>query len=384
MISLSELNSCKIMAEILVKFIPGGVFFSFVEGNTITWVKGSDSFNVDLFKVGNKANDNSITMQAIREKKVLTQNVPRSVFGGMRLLIISIPVVNEIDESVGAFSIVFPIFHPVASAFESFAPILAEMFHEGSFLFMTDLEKVSYRQPSTEFDMPSIPVGYIMDKDDIPYKVIQSKQPLKQEIDASKYGVPISITSYPLFDEENKEEIVATFGIAMPKRTAASLREMSSNLENGLSGVSAAIEQLAASATEIHSNEQLLNENIERIISISEEINEVSAFIKEIADETKMLGLNAAIEAARAGDAGRGFGVVAEEIRKLSDQSKSTVPKIQKLTDNIKQKVKEASNKSERSLHSSQEQAAATEEITASVEEITAMSEELTKISKKI
>jgi methyl-accepting chemotaxis protein len=42
-----------------------------------------------------------------------------------------------------------------------------------------------------------------------------------------------------------------------------------------------------------------------------------------------MLGLNAAIEAARVGEAGKGFGVVADEIRKLPAESKSTVPKIQ-------------------------------------------------------
>jgi methyl-accepting chemotaxis protein len=111
-----------------------------------------------------------------------------------------------------------------------------------------------------------------------------------------------------------------------------------------------------------------LNNEIKKVISLSEEINKVSSFIKEIADETKMLGLNAAIEAARAGDAGRGFGVVAEEIRKLSEQSKSTVPKIKELTDNIKSKVSEASERSQNSLASSQEQAAATEETTASVE----------------
>lgn len=383
MIPLSGVDSCKVFAEIMVNMVQGGILFGLIEGDTITWVKGSESLNIDILSVGNKLEENSTTMQAIREKKVLTQKVPRSVYG-VRLLITSIPIINDSGESVGAFSIAVPKLNALASSFGTFAPILAEMFHEGAFLYLTDQEKVFARQASTKFDMPSIPLGHKIEENDSPYKVIKSKQPLFLEIDAAKFGMPIFASTIPIFDEDNKDELVGTFGIVIPKKTAATLREMSNNLENGLSGIAAAIEELAASATEIHTNEQLLNDSINEITSITEEINEVSAFIKDIADETKMLGLNAAIEAARAGEAGRGFGVVADEIRKLSDQSKSTVPKIKKLTDDIKSKVNEASNKSKGSLHSSQEQAAATEEITASVEEITAMSEELIKISKNI
>lgn len=223
-----------------------------------------------------------------------------------------------------------------------------------------------------------------MTTDDLPYKAIQSKQPMSYEVDEAKWGVPIYSASYPLFEDEEKQNVVATLNVILPKVTAKTLQEMANNLEYGLSGISAAIEELTSSASEIHTNEQSLNESIKEIIDITEQINDVSAFIKEIADETKMLGLNAAIEAARAGDAGRGFGVVAEEIRKLSDQSKSTVPKINELTNNIKIKVDEASKKSQSSLSSSQEQAAATEEITASIQEISAMSEELVKIAKQL
>lgn len=383
MIVLSEINSCKNLAEVITNFIPGGICFGYIEADTVTWVKTSDSFNTDLFKIGDKLIDTSTTMKAIREKKVLTQSIPRSVYG-VRLLVISVPVVNEKDEAVGAFSMAFPKVHPVLAAFDAFAPIIVELFHEGSFLCFTDLDKISARQPSKKYDMPSLPLGYKLTEDDIPYQAIKSKQPLMAEVDASKFGIPTFVAAYPLFDIDNKDEIVGSLGFAMPKVTAASLREMAQNLESGLTGIAAAIEELTASATEINTNEQSLNESIKEIIDISSKINDVSVFIKDIADETKMLGLNAAIEAARAGDVGRGFGVVAEEIRKLSEQSKSTVPKIQQLTDNIRQKVDEASNKSHCSLSSSQQQAAATEEITASIEEITAMSEELAKISRSI
>jgi hypothetical protein len=261
MISYSSIDSCKALAETLANLVPGGVLFGLLEGDTVVWVKGSDSLELDVLSVGKRLDANSTSMQALREKKVLTQNVPRAVYG-TRLSIVSIPIINDNGEAMGIFGIAMPKLHPVVAAFENFAPILAEMFHEGSFLYTTDLEKVISRQPSAKFDMPSIPMDYKLQEVDVPYKVIKSKQPVMTEVDASKYGVPISVASYPLFDEDNKEEIVATLGIALPKKTAATLREMSNNLENGLSGIAAAIEELAASATDIHTNEQSLNENI--------------------------------------------------------------------------------------------------------------------------
>lgn len=249
---------------------------------------------------------------------------------------------------------------------------------------MTDLHKVAYRQASKQFDMPAVTVGYKLVEGDIAKEVIDKKKQVTVELDSSKYGVPALVTCLPLFDEENSNEIVATLGIVIPKKVASDLRDMSANLESGISGIASAIEQLSVSATNIHSNEMDLNNGIKEVINLSEEINKVSVFIKNIADETNMLGLNASIESARAGESGKGFEVVAQQIRKLSKQSKDTVPQIKKLTDSIKQKVDETREKSQGSLAESQEQASATEEITASIQELSSMSAELNKIAQKL
>lgn len=383
MININGVEYIKAMAELQADIIPGGVLYLIFQGDKITWRKSSKAFDLDLFQLGDKLNSNSIAGRAMEERKTLVENVPRSLYG-TRLKTIAQPLVNDEDEVVGAFSIVLPRLHPVAKSFRDFAPILVELFPEGAFLYMTDLDKIFERQPSNKFDMPTRQIGYELTEEDVAVEAIKTKKTVALELDSSKYGVPVFVANYPLFDEENLEEVVATLGVVTPKAVAGNLREMSGTLKTSLEGIASAIEELSASASSIHSNELELNNEIKEITSLSEEINEVSAFIKEIADETKMLGLNAAIEAARAGEAGRGFGVVAEEIRRLSEQSKSTVPKIKKLTDDIILKVDMVGEKSKSSLASSQEQAAASQEITASIEEITTMSEELDRVAKDL
>ena len=148
--------------------------------------------------------------------------------------------------------------------------------------------------------------------------------------------------------------------------------------------IASVMEEIAASASEINVNESNLAETIREVQGISGQINEILNFIRSVADQTKMLGLNAAIEAARAGEHGRGFGVVAEEIRKLSDQSKETAEQIRRLTREIEEKVAKAGEASVNSVKQSQEQAAATEEVTASVMEMASMAEKLTGIAKSL
>ena len=187
-------------------------------------------------------------------------------------------------------------------------------------------------------------------------------------------GVPIRVagTLRDITYLKEKEHIVKT------------TNEKMSQLSDSISELSAAIESVSSQAQELANVQEHSTVAANKVKVSTEETKNISNFIREIADQTNLLGLNAAIEAARAGEHGRGFGIVADEVRKLAVSSADATGNIENSLNEMNHLIEEILLHIGKMTTMTQTQAAFTEEVNASMEEINIMSQSLVEFAKTI
>lgn len=204
---------------------------------------------------------------------------------------------------------------------------------------------------------------------------------ISEEVPSEFFGIPFTGSVAPIVDNG---QVIGALAIQLQKQNEKQLRTISEQIVQSLEQANNRVVSIKDGSEGLSKISNVLLEKSNRA---SEEVNntdEVLNFIKRVADQTNLLGLNAAIEAARAGDKGLGFTVVANEIRKLSLETVSSTEKIRQTLTNIQKSVNEITASIQEVVIVGRDQVSSTEEISNIITKIHSMSKELNKYASEL
>ncbi|MDQ0206122.1 methyl-accepting chemotaxis protein [Alkalicoccobacillus murimartini] len=216
-------------------------------------------------------------------------------------------------------------------------PFVKQLFKGDVALSVYDHEKVLYWCDSDSLKIGQQP-GDPLVEPHTNFKDIKNNDITFGSIPEELFGVEFDVVFIPI--KEDTGEIVAVltanFSHKNKKRLQELMNETAEISDNLLSG----IQQVAAHSQQLSATSDQLLKNAVKTVDQSGSVSQITNFIGDISRQTNLIGLNAAIEAARVGQAGAGFGVVATEVRKLSDETKKAANQIDENLSTVQKSVK--------------------------------------------
>lgn len=262
--------------------------------------------------------------------------------------------------------------HPVLQNYLGTLPLIHSMLPDLS-VGLTNTEEWLAYIPGEKINIGAKPGKKINPKEPLA-DCIRNRVVIREEIPAEFFGLPFTGLAAPIV---HNGEVIGALAIQLQRQNEKQLRAISDQIVASLEKANHRVESITRHSQGLANiSDTLLTQSTHAMQEVKN-TDEVLNFIKRVADQTNLLGLNAAIEAARAGDKGLGFAVVADEIRKLSAETVSSTDKIRQTLTNIQKSVNEITTSIQEVVVVGREQASSTEEIAAIMEKIEAMSKEL-------
>lgn len=254
----------------------------------------------------------------------------------------------------------------VLQEFIRMAPYIPLFIDEPVSVAITNKTAFIYNQPCEELPV-SCELGEPFPEGNTPSMVMKSGEAMTREVSAKVYGIPFKSYAIPIRDNN---EIVGCLMIAKSITVIKQSKKAVSDLSEEVSQITDVINEITEGVQKSSENTHEVNRLIEELLKETEKMNDIIASINKLSNSTKILGINASIEASRAGVAGRGFSIVAKEIERLSDRTNQSSALIGDILASIDNQLNTIGGKSQETTDTFMQQAAALQEIAASMDEL--------------
>lgn len=199
---------------------------------------------------------------------------------------------------------------------------------------------------------------------------------------SSPFGIPYAVCITPVKNE--KDITLGCIAVTQPVDEQEVINNIASELAASSQQFNSAMNDISENNGQLSIATNTLFEIADNLMKTVEETDEIISFIKNIAKQTNLIGLNAAIEAARVGENGKGFGVVAEEIRKLASLCSESVTKISGSLLTINEMIESITEKSGNIAQAVNQQNITLKELVDSSTALTTMAQNLSVIAEKM
>ena len=251
---------------------------------------------------------------------------------------------------------------------------------EDACVLIFDTEKVVAYKSGRQVDL-KINVGETveMHKNTTSVRAMKSGKFLREERGAELFGFSYIASAVPIYDDGRIVGVVT--GVISNERVH-NIRTVGMELTGAVQQMSANTEELAHASTDVSKSIEDLSRFADTMNNDIQQINAIVNAVKEIASKSKILGLNASIEAARSGIHGKGFAVVANEIQKMAQNSIESAEIIAKELENIKKAITYVNESTTRIAAFTEEYTASMHEMSASYTRINRIGDQLMELSE--
>ncbi len=202
-------------------------------------------------------------------------------------------------------------------AYQLIASEVQQLFNEDVAVTLFDTEKIIAYYPGKTIDTraklgnPPTPGSNVLE-------ALTSGKRVVRRVSKDLFGVPFVGIALPIFEGSN---IAGCFAVACSLEHYDSLFSTGQEILEAVVTISSSAQNLSGSTEELAATIRSMDDETEHVSTEMGRTNELTQRIKRISKQSNILGINAAIEASRAGEHGRGFAIVSEEVRKLASDT---------------------------------------------------------------